>query len=80
MKGKRKGKRKKKKRKGKGRRVQIEGKKRKKKEKNPTRVKLEIKTYILNRRGGGSAPKAAGFLHISAPVGAPVLKKNREKK
>ena len=67
--------REKEKRKGKGKRAQIvRGKKKEKREKS-AKSEVEIKLYILNRRGG-LRPEGGRFFTLRRLVDAPVLKKN----
>ena len=76
-----KGKRKRKK-KGKERRARanFRGKKERKKREKSAKSEVENKNLCILNRRGGSAPKAAGFLHFSAPWAQPVLKKKTGKK
>ena len=81
-KGKRKGKGKERKGKGEEGARNISGKKKMREEKKSDKSKKKRKILLSKniRRGGGTAPKAAGFLHFSTLGCSLCYKKNREKK
>ena len=54
------------------------GEKKKEKREKSAKSEVEIKLYILNRRGG-LRPEGGRFFTLRRLVDAPVLKKNREK-